>query len=638
MSVPTAPQIFIRPDATNQRLDFFWSAPTSDGGNPITGYTLECAAIAYSASFGPTTFRAAVTGLTNGTTYTFTIYATNGIGNSPIATFRSVQPGFTPDAPTALSAIPVSGAVVDVGWTPPAYTGVASIGWYLVSAFPVDSSGNAPVIQGTQGYTTNRQLDLLDATRSYSILVQAINDPGYSPATNYLPTYTPGTLPTDISGANLTLWLDASDMTTLYRDTAGTSRIDREFHQVRRWNDKSGAGHHFTSVDAVHPASHTPTALNGALPAVQFTNGNQKLGCDAFTVSPTNRFSMFAVYRYPTTGTGAYVVQDTGTNDLVNIFTDVSGAGYAVNVGTDADSRFPYNAAVTVTTVTAGASTATATQVYPTAKTITTARGGDTFNTSTGFRIGVAPSTTDIRLSELIFYNVALTSSQVTSIQNYLTRKWSISLGASLYFSGAANAYLTVANDADLRMGTGDFTIEWFQYMQTGQSFPRIFSIGTYPGADIAVSIEGGSSFYLWVNNSARLVTSSFSSYDQWVHVAIVGTGGSQIKVYINGSLINTSGSYNLTNSTNALTIGNETSPSSGGAYKGYLTNFRWTKGTAVYTGAFTVPTSPLPALANTKLLLLAATAGSATTDSSSAAKTVTNNGGNVTWNALKPF
>jgi hypothetical protein len=432
--------------------------------------------------------------------------------------------------------------------------------------------------------------------------------------------------------------LDASDLTTLYSDVGATTLADRETTHVRYWADKSGAGHHFSSVDAGHPAGFSPVALNGALPAVQFTNGNQKFGCAPFTVSAANRFTMFAVYRLPTTATGAYVVQDTGANTLVNIFTDASGGGYAVNVGTDGDSRFPYASGPTITAVSAGASSATAYRAYPDPITITTTRGGDTFNTSTGFRIGVAANVTDIRLSELLFYNVALSSAQKSSVQGYLMRKWGFTLGASLYFAGNASTYLTVANDADLRMGSGDFTIEWFQYMQAGQAYPRPFSIGSYPGASIGVSVEGGNIMYLWLNGSPNNVTSSFNYYDQWIHIAIVGSGGTSIAVYINGVLIKTLGSYNLTDSTHALTIGNETNPSTGAGFMGYITNFRWTKGTKVYTSAFTVPTAPLTPLANTKLLLLANSAGSATTDSSSAAKTVTNNGGNVAWNALTPF
>lgn len=77
------------------------------------------------------------------------------------------------------------------------------------------------------------------------------------------------------------------------------------------------------------------------------------------------------------------------------------------------------------------------------------------------------------------------------------------SVGGSLLFDGTASSNLSVPNDPDFRNGTGDFTIEWFQYATTvGNSYPRIFSIGSYP-ASIAVSQEGSDAsrtFYAWIS------------------------------------------------------------------------------------------------------------------------------------------
>jgi hypothetical protein len=52
----------------------------------------------------------------------------------------------------------------------------------------------------------------------------------------------------------------------------------------------------------------------------------------------------------------------------------------------------------------------------------------------------------------------------------------------------------------------------------------------------------------------------------------------------------------NITDNTTSLTIGNTLTPADNAGLVGNLTNLRWVKGLAVYTGTFTVPTSSLTA------------------------------------------
>jgi hypothetical protein len=205
----------------------------------------------------------------------------------------------------------------------------------------------------------------------------------------------------------------------------------------------------------------------------------------------------------------------------------------------------------------------------------------------------------------------------------------------AMSFSGSTSSYLAIGNDIDFRLRTGDFTIEWFQYQTAAGSFPRIFSIGTYSSASIAVSIEGGT-FYLWVNGSA-VFSSSVTILNQWVHFAVCRSGTS-LRVFRNGTQIGTTitNSSDINDTVNAFTMGNETTKSVGASYQGLITNFRWVKGSALYTANFTRPSAVLQNVTNTKLLLIASSAATVSTDTSSTPKTVTNS--NVTYSSSTPF
>jgi uncharacterized repeat protein (TIGR01451 family) len=120
------PQQLVAPDAPTGVLavagdalaQVSWTAPANDGGSPITGYTVT-ALVSHTPTAITTTTAdgsarsAFVTGLTNGTAYTFTVHATNAIGNSPeSAESNSITPS-QGTLPPDLSVVVSSPGTVD---------------------------------------------------------------------------------------------------------------------------------------------------------------------------------------------------------------------------------------------------------------------------------------------------------------------------------------------------------------------------------------------------------------------------------------------------------------------------------------------------------------------------------------------
>ena len=168
----------IRPFVRSEEITFYWSAPY-DGGSPITSYTLTCLEDPtkdYTTPDG-TLRSVTITGLTNGTLYTFSIYATNANGNGPPANYVTVQPGFRPNNPINVAASPIDNTTVDITWSPPTSLPVADIHWYVIKVYDPTN-----IVQKVSAHGTDRKKTIkgLNPSSTYQFSVHAVNDPGYS--------------------------------------------------------------------------------------------------------------------------------------------------------------------------------------------------------------------------------------------------------------------------------------------------------------------------------------------------------------------------------------------------------------------------------------------------------------------------
>ena len=171
------------------------------------------------------------------------------------------------------------------------------------------------------------------------------------------------------------------------------------------------------------------------------------------------------------------------------------------------------------------------------------------------------------------------------------------------FFDGTGD-YLSIANNAAFDFSAGDFTVElWFNFTSIGASAYTFASNYQSSSAGWALQYRGdASNVFRFSNGDTALLNSSTQSLtaNTWYHLA-ASRSGTSLKLFLNGVQIGSTTNSTSITSTAAFWVGGLTNV--GQYFIGYISNLRVVKGTAVYTAAFTPPTAPLTAIANTQLL-----------------------------------
>ena len=165
------------------------TAPSSNGGAAITSYTATSSPGGFTGTVtqsGDGTIT--VSGLTNGTPYTFTVTATNTIGTSAASAASSlVTPLGSPSSPT-ITGVVSGNAQVAVSFTAPSSNGGSAITSYTATSSPGGLTGT--VSQSGSGSIT--VTGLTNGT-GYTFTVTATNAIGTSVASAASASVTPGT-------------------------------------------------------------------------------------------------------------------------------------------------------------------------------------------------------------------------------------------------------------------------------------------------------------------------------------------------------------------------------------------------------------------------------------------------------------
>ena len=171
-------------------------------------------------------------------------------------------------------------------------------------------------------------------------------------------------------------------------------------------------------------------------------------------------------------------------------------------------------------------------------------------------------------------------------------------------------------NNSRFAFGTGDFTIEywcWNDESAGGSMMPFDFrGAGGLECHNLCADMFSAGTWYIRLGTGNLFNTSSTWRHPryEWVHYAFVRASGTT-KMYANGTEVASASDTSTYTSTGSGTdsfavIGRGYKGFSGsneGRWKGYISDFRVVKGTAVYTANFTPPTEPLTAISGTTVL-----------------------------------
>jgi hypothetical protein len=538
--VPGQPTIGTATYTTGTSATVSYTAPASNGGSAITSYTAVSSpggftGILSQAGSGTIT----VNGLTSNTNYTFTVYATNGAGNST----------------SSGSSNQITVPIISDTYFPyvPLLLNTTSTNTQTNSTF-LDSSAN------------NFSITRVGTTTQGSVTPYWPNGRWSNYFSSSSALYNASVSSMNFGSANaftIEAWLNwpaASSGNETYFEFTGTQRMI--------------LGRSTTGFRA-------------------YWNGTEKGAAYTFA---TNTWYHIAVVRNSTTVSfyinGALLTSFTETQNWSSVT--------RVNIGINSDLAEPMTGYVSNLRVVNG--TAVYTGVFTTPTTPLTAITNTQLLTcqSNGFK----DNSTN---------NYTLTAGGTTRTQAFqpfspVAAYTPAAYGGSMYFNGSSDyIYVTTPGTTAFNFGTGNFTIEfWINVITNGGIFKAIWS---NRGSDASSIFLGyTSSAQLVYFRGGQLITDATAlQLNSWNHVALVRSG-TVITMYKNGvSVGSVTDTTNLTG-TNSY-IGQENTI--GSTYlNAYISNFRVVNGTAVYTGAFTPPTSPVTAIANTSLLLNFTNAG----------------------------
>ena len=172
---------------------------------------------------------------------------------------------------------------------------------------------------------------------------------------------------------------------------------------------------------------------------------------------------------------------------------------------------------------------------------------------------------------------------------------------SSIHLDGTGD-YITVTDNGNFDFGTNDFTIEWWQRLDSLDRFAIDFRGGASASNKILLysyQYDGSADdLYLYTNANRISATNSDLTANQWQHIALVRSSNTT-KLYINGTQQGSSYTDNNNYNHNEMRIWHNSIGAENYTPAGYIDEYR-VSDSARYTSNFTPPSARFEDDANT--------------------------------------
>ena len=173
-----------------------------------------------------------------------------------------------------------------------------------------------------------------------------------------------------------------------------------------------------------------------------------------------------------------------------------------------------------------------------------------------------------------------------------------------------SHPFIQIAADAEYNLGTGDFSVECWckaKSIYTSGHYKRLWEFGNGTSNSIGINVKMNGTIEFRYNDSVLLTSSSNTfTIGEWHHVLLNRSGGTLRLFYDGVRQQNVSNSTNWDYSSNTLRIGANHAQEYNSWWNGWISNFRFLKGSAynATNANFVPPKPPLENITNTKILI----------------------------------